>query len=200
MVWILRTEGLPNMHVVIPNHCRQTMMDRHFRGRGNRRAGNFSRWESPNVVLRDRRFGELFHAICHDIKTELERHPPKYSSDYDQRFCVPYPGIVGWSGTVPRSYVNGAELERFDINKHASGLKVMDSEPLAPVTRLVSCTTRFRFHEAEPHNRVLMLYSLSPGPNVGELQGNVSEREGIVFFDFLHRGGENIHPADADFA
>lgn len=199
MVWTLRTVGLPNMRVVIPNHCNQTMLERHFRGRSSRRAGNFSRWESPNEVLRDRRFSEIFHAVCFDILTELERHPPKYSSDYDQRFSIPFPGIVGWSGTVPRSYVNGVELESFDINKNARGFKVMDSMPLAPVTRLVSCSTRFRFHEADPHNHVLMLYNLAPGPSVGELQGNVSLREDIVFFDFLHRGGESVHPADADF-
>ncbi|MCC7522273.1 hypothetical protein IT407_00505 [Candidatus Uhrbacteria bacterium] len=187
------------MRVVIPNHCSRTMMERHFRGRGTRLAGNFSRWESPNQVLRDRSFSEIFHAVCYDILTELERNPPRYSSDYDQRFNIPFPGIVGWSGTAPRGYVNGAELELFDLNKHARGFKVMDSEPLAPVTRLVSCSTRFRFHEADPHNRVLMLYNLAPGPSVGELHGNVSLREDIVFFDFLHRGGENVHPADADF-
>lgn len=199
MVWTLRTHGLPSIPVVIPSQCIRTMMERHFRGRDLRRAGNFSRWASPNDVLRDRRFSEVFHAVCFDIMTELKRNPPEHNIGYDQRFCIPFPGIVGWSGTAPRSFVNGAELERFHLNKQAMGLKVMDSEPLAPVTRLVSCTTRFRFYEADPHNRVLMLYSLSPGPNIGELKGDVSAREDIVFFDFLHRGGESLHPADADY-
>ncbi len=187
------------MRVVIPRQCYKTMVKRHFRGHSLRNAANFSRWETPYAALGDYRFREIFHQICAEIAADLERDPPKNNSGYDQRFIVPFPGIVGWSGTVPRDYVNGAELEEFKINKHATGLMVMDSEPLAPITSLVSCSTRFRLHEADPANRVIMLYSLAPGPSIGELDGNVSKREDVVFFDFGHRGGNAVHPGDAEF-
>lgn len=172
---------------------RQRLEETCFRGRDLRAAGNLCRWESANALFEDDAFVERLLARCHE-----ELRGVTIPRDGITRYVeVEYPEYVGWSSTAPIASVDQRTLERFEPNKHTVALRVQpgDTAVLAPKTNLVTLAVEFRRGR---DGITAIVHTIYPGPNIGALRRdlgdvrpqrlNVTEREGVVFFDWTHPG------------
>lgn len=166
------------VRIIIPQKTRERLAGLCFRPNA-RLAGNFSRWRDAEAIFRDSEVRALFRADLEEAiadecfgtqSVSIECHKP-----------------VGWSSTAPISGVKDDDRERFEPNKKSTGWRVRrDADHLqAPQTSELTIVYALR---RDDHEFVATIYSLYPGPDVGELIDDVSEREGVVFFDFAHPG------------
>lgn len=151
-----------------------------FRGPSFRMAGNFFLWNSVE---------SLFIDMC-------VLQPFLFGLDEDwenkefgtQGISIDYPENVGWESTSPIEKYSNDDLEQFNLNRKSWGLRVKASrgkELLAPLTNLLTLVYEFRSEGEMP---VAIVHSVYPGRDIGELYGDVTSREGRIFFDWSHPG------------
>ena len=188
-------------------HVPQQTLDRLamtcFRGTRLARAGNFSRWSS---------FQELWSS---DLRLEIEADVLERAREYaatepqkrrhDERFDVVCDEVVGWTSTAPIERFSKDDLEPFYPNGHAVAMRVRsDAGRLAPATTYVTVVYQL-YLNAENKEWFAVVYSLYPGIDIGPMRNekskrrraDITEREGVVFFDFNHVG-EPIENGRAD--
>lgn len=142
------------------------------------RAGNFSKWATLEsffdepLILRELEY-HLNDARRHNIRT--------YS------FEIVFDHPVGWSSTDDLRRYQDRDLEFFRPNRRSEGFRVkpLFSNLLAPQTNYVTIVFEFKKEHDGP---TAVIHTIYPGRDIGELVGDVTEREGIVFFDWEHPG------------
>ncbi len=141
-------------------------------------AGNFSRWASVRNLLGD-------PIVTRELLADLyERCLTKDLGTHSIE--IDYHSMVGWSSTAPRGDYRAEDLEPFQPNRRSVALRVKsDTGFLAPRTSKLTIVFEFKFECRLP---VAVIHSIYPGKDVGELSGDVTEREGVVFFDWSHPG------------
>lgn len=172
-------EGTPAT-IVVRKMTKNRLRETCFRGTGMKKAGNFSRWNSAKELFRDKVVLEWFLGHIAELC---------YKVDVGTYSCClrSYPGHVGWESTDWLRKYDSEDLEEFVLNRKSTGLRVkFDRVDLrAPKT----CSLTIVFELKEEHRRpVAVIHSIYPGEDVGELVGNVTERESRVFFDWDHPG------------
>jgi hypothetical protein len=96
--------------------------------------------------------------------------------------------FVGWSSTAPLDSFHPEDIEEFQPNKRSYGLRVKLSAGInAPLTEFLTIIASFHYSSQDDEWRVVV-QSVYPGKDVGELAGNVSKREGVAFFSFENPG------------
>jgi hypothetical protein len=100
---------------------------------------------------------------------------------------VTLPEFVGWESTVSYEDARGLHVARAPIGRRGSALFVDDDTP-APRTKVL--TVVFCVDEGKTEDFVVFVLSAYPGIDVGELDGDVSERERRVFFPWESRGDD----------
>ncbi len=150
-----------------------------FRGFRVRCAGNFNLWGSVRELLEEPLV--LKELLRHLRAAHLERAFDTTS------IVVAYRTWVGWSSTAPRAEYQIDDLERFDLNRKGWALRVKRSrrDLLAPLTEMITFVFEFKDEERMP---TAVIHSIYPGEDIGEITGNVTERENVVFFDWCHPG------------
>lgn len=150
-----------------------------FRGLDLALAGNFCKWRSLTMVLANPLVMHEFLCELDDLwgKRDFGTHSLKITTDK----------VVGWESTASINNYDQESLEPFSLNGKVRGLRVKLSHKdlLAPQT--CELTIIFEF-KAEGGDAVCVIHSIYPGHDIGELDGDVTKREGRVFFDWSHPG------------
>lgn len=163
--------------IAVGGETEARLMTTCFRGRQFALAGNFFRWES-SVEL----FGDDF------VATEIAKYvtDPGFEPAWANSLTIGYRAAVGWTSTVKRSLVPDADLEPFQPNRRSTALIVRPGRRLAPLTRYL--TVIFQKPTLYLNQTTLVVRSVYPDEDVGELRGDLTEREGIVFFAWTNPG------------
>ncbi|MBP9757169.1 MAG: hypothetical protein KBD06_01055 [Candidatus Pacebacteria bacterium] len=174
----LRQIGPVRFH--IPLRQVERMKNTCFRGQQLRLASNLHRWNSPREIFQDKLIIEYF-------KKWVETVSPEEFGGVNSG-TVAYDASIGWSGTAPIEEFDPSELEVFHPNRNSSALRVRTDmlHITAPKTNLL--TFIFRARISDDFGQVVDMQSMYPGPDIGKLKGNISEREKVAFFDFNHPG------------
>ncbi len=149
-----------------------------FRGRGLKLAGNFMLWASVEDVMR----GRVRNDLVDDV---LELWQLRDFGTHSLSFEMPH--HIGWESTAPKKIYRPEELEGFRLNNHttAERIRLDNYDRLAPLTRELTIIYRLEDQRGEPK---VTIYSMYPGIDIGELDGDITAREGRVFFDWNHPG------------
>jgi hypothetical protein len=147
-------------------------MDKCFRGRECCKAGNFRHWNKVEEVVND-------WVLVHLCNKALGVGYGTFSDTVD------FTDYIGWSSTAPRGQYSDADLDGFHPNNHSSALRVVDPTKSAPLTKSLTIIGEYR---KDGGVEKIIIHSMYPGKYVGVLDGDISEREGVVFFDWEHPG------------
>lgn len=143
-----------------------------FRKRGFL-AGNFLHWRKPGQFLW--RAGSRLWTVVRDELTKDSKGTFSCTLEFEE--------LIGWSSTLEIEGLS-AELtvETRELNKKAIALFLLpENRVLAKLTNQVTCVGELKETE---HAVNFVLYTIYPGRDVGELCGNVSKREKVVFLDW----------------
>ena len=171
-----RSDG--TIAVIARREARDRLQGKSFRGTSIALAGNFCRWNNVRDLFSHIQVVAGFRT---DVEQALSEHSRTNSVAID---CCE---IIGWSSTDDLSRYHPDDLERFEPNRKSSGLRVKLSRPdlRAPLTKLVTIVYELK---EEGYGVVAIIHSVYPGRDIGELHGDVTERESCVFFDWSHPG------------
>ncbi len=159
-----------------------------FRGRTRRLAGNFKAFSrSPDVfdhqlILEGVRMNTLDE--IHDLLREQDRK--KFVSEFSCTIDVKRP--IGWESTDEIGKYPSDVLEVFHPNRKSTALRVKPSctSILAPLTSLVTLVCELVLEEDDAW--AIIVHTMYPGSDIGELKDDVTQREQRVFFDWDHPG------------
>ena len=154
-----------------------------FRGQENRLAGNFSRWVSVRHLFLDSGVVDNFLEGLDEIWSE---NKGKSSTD---SLNLEYESMVGWECTDELELYEPEELEPFEPNEESTAMMVKEGRDmyLAPRTKLVTIVFEFIADRPKSVAKVL-IHRVYPGRDVGDLFGDITLREGRVFFNLDHPG------------
>jgi hypothetical protein len=172
--------------IVVRLEAEQRLSQTCFRGAHCRCAGNFFRFESAIAVFNCE---EVWRPFSEEILEMWEKNDFGFSS-----FSILCDRPVGWSSTMPIESVGLEGCEQFNPNRRSSGLRVKINRRniMAPTTSIITFVVEFRSEDNVP---AVVIHSMYPGVDIGKLVGNVTEREGVVFFDWNHPGEFTAHLA-----
>ncbi len=150
---------------------------RHFRRRRSA-AANFKLWSSPRHLWSDAEVQQKF--LDHVVQAFAEG--AKGTESCSLSLSIP----VGWSGTDDVTRYERDTLELFQPNKRSDAFRVRKERTDLKAPETQELTFIYRIIERE--SPAIQIYSLYPGRDIGELEGNITEREKVVFFDWDHAG------------
>lgn len=173
--------------VVVRESTAQRLRQTCFRPGDQPRAGNFRHWRQMYSVLDDR---IVMDALCNVLAKEIIEYEGEVVEASVQ---IRHDEVVGWAST---SSINGFvahQLRDFAPNSHTRALVINPKrrDIRAPQTKLVTIVYEFKYEE--DNGWVAVIHSIYPGPDIGELDGDITEREGVVFFTWEHPG-ETLSP------
>jgi hypothetical protein len=178
IVLIINKNQTPDIAVIVRDRTKQRLSTTCFRGRPTARAGNFVLWTDVYHVFNDTL---IYHHLIADALLAIQE------KQYENSVCIDYGSTIGWSGTDTLDTYSSDDLEEFRPNHSSQALRVKAccTDKLAPKTSLLTVVYEIK-HE---RNQVaVIVHSLYPGEDIGELRGNITEREKRVFFDWEHPG------------
>lgn len=170
-----------NAAVIVRRTTEKRLLTKCFRGTTLPLAGNFLRWGSAEELFRDREVMEHFLAELDELWSKRDFGTSSVS--------IVHSMPVGWESTSAlQNYADG-DLEEFDLNRRSCGLRVKPSRTdlLAPQTNELTIVFEFK---SEDDKAVAIVHSIYLGSDVGELDGDVTDREKRVFFDWSHPGAD----------
>lgn len=181
-----------NVFLVFPEKTEARLSGTCFRGKDIECAGNFSLWSTFSDLRRDAIFRQM-------LEDEVVKAAQGYidaesqETRFDESIEIEHEVEVGWASTSPINDFDDEDLEPFEPNKRVTGMRVrLNSDKLAPKTRLVTIVYSLYRH-TDQMNWTAVIHSMYPGEDIGPLEvqdgyTDISEREGIAFFDWNHPG------------
>ena len=174
----------PALKLTVTQQTKNLLVQRHFRGRAVARAGNFKRWDTVRACLHTIRDDVVRAAIQTLRELLLEGHDEAIDS---LELTLPYP--LGWDTVADLDSVDREVFEIRSIRGHQAKAWFFrrESAVRAPLTRTM--TIVYRLHRARRSTAwACTLLNIRPGPDLGNLKGNVTEELGIALFDWEHPG------------
>jgi hypothetical protein len=165
--------------IVVRQQTQDRLATKCFRGKPANRAGNFLRWQNAH---------ELFESefVTQSILADVSEAYAKKSRT--NSVCIDFGSHIGWSGTDDLGKYKTEDLERFEPNRRSWALRVnLGSGGRLPAPPTSFLTIVYEIRE-EPGQVAVIVHSMYPGKDIGELVGNITERENCVFFDWEHPG------------
>lgn len=165
--------------IVVRRTTEERLWTKCFRGIALPLAGNFLRWCTAEDLFRDAGVMEHFLAELDELWSKQEFGTSSVS--------IVHSMPVGWESTDALENYAEDDLEEFHLNRKSWGLRVKTSRAdlLAPKTHEFTLVFEFK---SEGGEAVAVIHSIYPGSDVGELDGDVTDREKRVFFDWSHPG------------
>jgi hypothetical protein len=169
-----------NITILVPLSVRLRLFKTCFRGKHRKLAGNFCLWDWVWSFFSDPLVVDEFVASLEEIRNNQEFG--KWSLTIEHN--VP----VGWESTDRTELYHNEDLEEFHPNRKSSALRVRPdrTDLRAPLTN--KFTIVFDFHFEKEKHLFVVVRSIYPGVDVGELKGNITAREQRVFFTWDHPG------------
>jgi len=99
------------------------------------------------------------------------------------------PALVGRSSTGKLADYPAEALVPYQPNKRSQALRIRPErrDILAPPTCILTIVYQRKPPDDEGR-QVVIVHSLYPGPDIGQLRGDITAREGVVFFYWEHPG------------
>lgn len=177
------------LHAKIPNGPELAIIARHqtedrlaatcFRGRDKKLAGNFSCYDSVDAVFADPLvFKQFVGAVESDVTENMFQ---------TNSITINHTENIGWESTDLLDDYDLDMLEPFNPNRKSSALRVRLDRTDILATRADKLTIVYELRR-EGRNLAAIIHSIYPGEDVGEICGNITERENRVFFDWGHPG------------
>lgn len=166
------------MLVICPIKTEERLKTTCFRGRNQKLAGNFKLWESVEEMFKSSAINELKDDFWEQWrKCEFGTHS----------VTIEMPVHIGWESTANKDKYPMDTLEEFCPNRRSTALRIRSNrtEHLAPLTKDITIVYQLEDQRGEPK---VTIWSLYPGDDIGELVGDITQREGRVFFDWNHPG------------
>jgi hypothetical protein len=168
------------IRLIVPLGTLERLATTCFRGRMKNLAGNFKIWASASELLDD-------PMIAKELLAEIESMRKDGEVDGTFSITIVCDRPIGWSSTAKiASQVSPSAVEKRNLNRHASALFVKESTGIqAPLTDQVTfvCTAQL-----EDRETLIIVRSIYPGDDVGELTGDMTARTGHVWFAWTHPG------------
>lgn len=165
--------------IIVRHSTEKRLKEKCFRGVNHALAGNFFLWTSADEVFQDPEVLEHFLAEITEILI---------SGDYETHsVCITCSSTIGWKSTDELCKYASSDLETLILSHKSQGLRVKTTHThiLAPQT--YDLTIVFELKD-EKGKATVIVYSIYPGKDVGELTGDVTAREKRIFFDWNHPG------------
>lgn len=174
-----KLEDGTSLIIRVREHTQERLLTTCFRPTSKPLAGNFLRWCSVGELFGDAHVMEIFMADLEGLWSQEEFG----TSSLTITHSMP----VGWESTASLQNYELGDLEEFDLNRRSWGLRVKRSRTdlFAPKTNELTIVFEFK---SEDGKAVAIVHSIYPGIDIGELHGDVTEREGRIFFDWNHPG------------
>lgn len=150
--------------------------------RGGRQAGDFINWRKPEDVFADEYVQREFLTDVAELAGQRGQNHSKFS----QSVTIVCPEKIGWRGTHQSSLYTAKQLEPFKPNKKSSAWRIKPGIALAPLTRDLTIIYELVWNDGQ--GWAAIVHSLYPGPDIGVLHGNITERELVVFFAWDNPG------------
>ena len=153
-----------------------------FRGRHCHQAGNFSVWNN-------------FRSFWHDpeaqalLAAELEKLVAKEEAGEEHRIELEFSTYIGWDRMMDMEDLSLDELEACElrnINSQARALHLPDHVLPAPTTNIVTMV----FNMKHDGHWIFYICDMYPGPDCGEVRGDMTERKKLIYFHWSARGEE----------
>lgn len=175
-------DGTP-VSLVCLEPTRKRLYQHHFRPVRTPAASHFKTWRSvPDVITQD-------SSVSRDL---LEDIGNAYAESGEGVYSVTltHSESVGWETSAPLITFQPDELETFWLRPNASALRVRQAtgKHKAPETRHVTIVYEIMRDRERSGGLFVLLHDLYPGIDLGELKGNITEREKRVFYRFDHPG------------
>lgn len=177
----LGKKGEKNVFVRLPAKQVARLSQTCFREPGSL-AGNFLHWRTPRQFLW--RAESRLREVAFDELAKGEKGQFSFELEFEE--------LVGWSSTLELKDLSPKlTVERRELNQRATALFLLpENKVLAKLTNRVTCVGVLKQGKSSVY---FMLYTLYPGRDVGELLGDVSERENVLFLDWDTRGETPPH-------
>lgn len=165
--------------IIVGHATEERLQTKCFRGTSLACAGNFQNWNSASQMFRDDEVMNFFLAELDELWIKGEFGV--------QSVNILLSKTIGWESTAPLSNYADADLEHLDLSRRSWGLRVKLSrrDLLTPKTNELTIVFQLK---SEDDRAVVIVRSMYPGFDVGELDGDVTDREKRVFFDWNHPG------------
>ncbi len=169
--------------IIVPQKTKQRLRHTCFRGTEVSLAGNFYFWESAEALLENR------HVMAALLRKLDVLYLQASAGTHSQSISVDDVLYVGWESTDEVQKYPKAVLEEFHPNRRSTALRVKSDcwRFTSPKTNLVTLVYEVRYEE---RGIVAIMHSIYPGVDIGKLKGDVTAREGRIFFDWNHPGEE----------
>lgn len=151
-----------------------------LRGPDKALAGNFRAFRTlEELFAHEPLLTGLLNDVCEAFPERANYD--SYSVDVDAR------QPIGWESTLDDWRVEPGDLEVFEPEKGSTAQRIKPGtlEPCAPLTSYVTFEYRI---VREQHQIAVIIDSIYPGVDRGELYGDITKREGRVFFPKDHPG------------
>jgi len=165
--------------VIVPQQTEARLAGTCFRGISLKKAGNFKLWESATELFQDQTVVRL---LLEELDSQwVEGELGVFSATFI------HPEQIGWESTSPISAEVADALEPFNLNRHSTGLRVRAdrTDMLAPLTHGLTVIYELKDDCGGP---ISIIRSIYPGADVGELDGDVTNREQRYFYGWEHPG------------
>jgi hypothetical protein len=165
--------------IIVRRPTEERLRAKCFRGKHLALAGNFYLWDSAESLFRDRTVIDQLLEELHDLWTKRDLGTHSQSITHEL--------VVGWESTDPLENYAPDDLELFNPNRRSQGLRVKlhRTDLFAPKTQELTLVYELKSEDSNP---VVIIHSIYPGIDIGELDGNVTQREERVFLDWTHQG------------
>lgn len=167
-----------HIRIIVGSETEGNLQSKCFR-RGHAYAGNFIYWRNVRAV-----FGDM--TVRNHFLEEVE--DAIKSGCRDNSVCIDCVNAIGWAGVDEKVRYPWNALLQFKPNHSSSGLRIHPSrcDILAPLTPFL--TIVYSMKQEGPDTFSAIVHSMYAGNDIGEIRGDVSEREDVVFFDWDHPG------------
>lgn len=168
-----------NLMIIVRTDTEERLKTTCFRGTNVQLAGNFFRWDSARALFSDE---QVLDEFMEEIENSWEER--EFAT---QSITITHDELIGWDSTDDFLHYQPEDLELFEPSRKSRGLRVKTSctEIYAPQTDELTIVYQLKEEQGRP---VVIIFSIYPGRDIGELRGDVSAREEIVFFDWNHPG------------
>jgi hypothetical protein len=169
--------------VVIVRHDTESRLAKTcFRGPHLKVAGNFSSWANCGELFKNR---FIVSELVNDAREALR------VNERTNSVTIALENLCGWSGTDGLGKYNHRALERFEPNRRSFAWRVRTHrrDLLAPRTHILTVVYELK-EEADKDQIAVIVHSIYPGSDIGELVGDITQREKRIFFDWNHPGAE----------
>ncbi len=177
-----------------------------FRGKEFARAGNSSRWGSPEEMAADPLFLERFLDI---VSASIAENRSLLHVGYHESVDIPFDHDtpVGWVNALPRELVNGAKVHIAKLSQTASAMVVAlgDLAHPAPLTNLLHMQLGYKLDFKCQSEIAIRVLDMGIGPDLGPLEGDLKgpilvsgelTPRKMIFFLPEHAGGTDIIPLE----